>query len=136
MDEIRNKRLGRVSITADLVKSHSTRKDISFKEIVQADLILYYLTELQGGSFSWFPRTSVYNSRGSGIELFDRLVSRQYFEKIKDLFNIQTIDELKKAVTKYVERSKEQEHRRSWPWDYEVLPLEKVINLDNIGIVN
>lgn len=138
LDEIRNKRLNlrRVSVTADLVKSYSTRKDISFTEIVQVDLILYYLTELQGGRFSWFPRTSVYNSRGAGVELFDRLVSRQHFEKIKDLFNVRTIDELKKSVAGYIERSKEQEHRRSWPWDYEVLPVEKVINPDNVGTVN
>lgn len=138
LDEIRNKRLDlrRVSVTADLVKSHSTRKDISFTEIVQTDLILHYLTKLQGSIFSWFPRTSVYNSRASGIELFDRLVSRQHFEKIKNLFNVQTINELKESVTKYIERSKEQEYHPSRVWDYEILPLEKVINSNNMGTVN
>src|SRR3989338_3078909 len=84
LDEIRNKRLNlrRVSLTADLIKAHSMRSDISFDEIKQADLVLYYVTELYGGRFSWFPRTSVYNSRGSAVELFERMVSLQYFEKI------------------------------------------------------
>ncbi|OIO49547.1 MAG: hypothetical protein AUJ39_00800 [Parcubacteria group bacterium CG1_02_42_13] len=141
LDEIRNKRLElrRVSVTADLIKSRATRKDIDFSDLIQADLVAFYITELRGGHFGWFPRTSVYNSRwGSGVEIFDRLVSRQHFEKTKILFGIKTIDELKKLIEQYIERSQEeikQGHRRSWSWDYEIQPLEKVIERDKIGTV-
>lgn len=141
LDEIRNKRLElrRVSVTADLIKSRATRKDVDFKDVIQADLVAFYTTELRGGHFRWFPRTSVYNARwGSGVELFDRLVSKQHFEKIKNLFGVKTIDELKGMITKYIERSQEEErqgYRRSRSWDYEIQPLEKVIDRDKLGIV-
>jgi len=135
LDEIRNKRLNlrRVSLTADLIKEHSTRKDITFEEIKQADLVLYYVTELHGGRFSWFPRTSVYNSRGSAVELFERMVSLQYFGKIKELFDIQNIEELKKLIAEYIEKNKDRQRRHSW--DYEILPLENVIDPNKIGTV-
>ena len=135
LDEIRNKRLNlrRVSLTADLIKAHSTRSDISFDEIKQADLVLYYVTELYGGRFSWFPRTSVYNSRGSAVELFERMVSLQYFEKIKGLFDIQNIEQLKKMIAEYIEKNKDRQRGHSW--DYEILPLENVIDPNKIGTV-
>ena len=135
LDEIRNKRLNlrRVSLTADLIKAHSTRSDISFDEIKQADLVLYYVTELHGGHFSWFPRTSVYNSRGSAVELFERMVSLQYFEKIKGLFDVQNIEQLKKMIAEYIEKNKDRQRGHSW--DYEILPLENVIDPNKIGTV-
>jgi hypothetical protein len=129
LDEFRNKRLklNRVSLTADLIKTHSTRKDITFEEIKQADLILYYITELNGSRFAWFPRTSVYSSRGSGVELFDRMVSLQHFEKIKKLFDVENSEELKKRVEEYVQENKNQQHRYSGMWNYSIRPLETVI---------
>lgn len=135
LDEIRNKRLNlrRVSLTADLIKAHSTRSDISFEEIKQADLVLHYVSELHGGRFSWFPRTSVYNSRGSAVEIFERMISLQYFEKIKDLFDIQNIDMLKKMIAEYVEKNKDRQ--RGYSWDYEILPLENVIDTNKIGTI-
>lgn len=135
LDEIRNKRLNlrRVSLTADLIKAHSTRSDISFDEIKQADLVLYYVTELHGGQFSWFPRTSVYNSRGNAVELFERMVSLQYFEKIKGLFDIQNVEQLKKMIAEYIEKNKDRQRGHSW--DYEILPLENVIDPNKIGTV-
>jgi len=137
LDEIRNKRLSlrRVSVTADLIKSHSTRKDISFEEIKQADLVLYYVTELHGPRFAWFPRTSVYNFRGGTVELFDKMISLQHFEKIKGLFDVQNKEQLEKLVAEYVERNKDQQRRYSGLWDYDIRPLENVINLTKIGTV-
>jgi len=135
LDEIRNKRLDlrRVSLTADLIKAHSIRTDISFDEIKQADLVLYYVTELHGGRFSWFPRTSVYNSRGSAVELFERIISLQYFEKIKGLFDIQNIEQLKKIIAEYIEKNRERLRRHSL--DYQILPLENVIDPNKIGTI-
>ncbi len=137
LDEIRNKRLSlrRVSITADLIKERSTRRDISFEEIKQADLVLYYITELHGSRFAWFPRTSVYNFRGGTVELFDKMISLQYFEKIKGLFDVQSVEQLKKLVAEYVEKNRDQQHRYSGLWDYDIRPLENVIDPSKIGTV-
>lgn len=137
LDEIRNKRLNlrRVSVTADLIKAHSIRTDINFEEIKQVDLVLYYVTELRGRMFAWFPRTSVYNFRGGTVELFEKMISLQHFEKIKGLFDVQNIEQLKKLVAEYIERNKDQQRRYSGLWDYDIRPLENVIDLDKIGIV-
>lgn len=134
LDEIRNKRLNlrRVSLTADLIKTHSTRSDISFDEIKQADLVLHYISKLHGNKSPWFPRTSVYNSRG-GVEIFERMVSLQYFEKIKDLFDVKNVDTLKKMIAEYVEQNKDRQSR--YPWDYEILPLENIIDQNKIGMI-
>lgn len=133
LDEIRNKRLNlcRVSVTADLIKARATCKDISFEEIIQADLVLYYITELYRDR-AWFPRTSIYNSRGRGVELFEKMVSAQHFEKIKELFNVENIGQLKKMIAEYVERNKDQQ--RGY-WDRSIVLLENVIDTDKIGIV-
>jgi hypothetical protein len=130
LDQFRNTRLSlqRVSVTADLIKARATRKDASFTEMRETDLVLHYLTALRGGRFNWFPRTTVYGGRGSGIELFDRLVSKRHFEKIKPLFGVDTVDELKALVDKYMEGKSGTEYHPSVTWDYDIVPLENMIN--------
>lgn len=135
LDEIRNKRLGlrRVSVTADSIKARAIRKDVSFDEITQADLVLYYITELHGNRFAWFPRTSIYNSMGRGVELFEKMVSMQHFEKIKGIFGVKSVDELKKLIAEYSEISKERQQRNRFEYSIEL--LENVIDADKIGSV-
>lgn len=138
LDEIRNKRLNlrRISLTADLIKQRANRKDINFDHIIETDLILYYITELERNNFSWFPRCSVYNSRFSNnIELFERMISSQHFNKIKILFKVNNFDELKKKMSVYLEHIEEGGHKYSNQWDYDIMPLEQVINLEKISTV-
>lgn len=137
LDDLRNKRLGlqRVSVTADLVKERSARKDITFNEIKQADLVLYYVTELRGDKFAWFPRTSVYNFRGGVVDVFDKMISLQHFEKIKGFFDVKNIEQFKKLIEVYIEKNKTQERRYSGLWDYDIRPLENIIDLAKIGTI-
>jgi hypothetical protein len=137
LDEFRNNRLAlqRVSVTADLIKARATRKDLSFADIREADLVLHYVTALRGGRFEWFPRTSAYGVRGSGIELFDRMVSSRHFEKIKALFGVNAVDELKALINQYVERNKNEQYEHSSMWDYNVRPLENVIDPQQIAAI-
>ena len=135
LDEFRNNRLGlrRVSMTADLIKARATRKDLSFGEIRETDLVLHCVTELCGGRFGWFPRTSVYGGRGSGIELFDRMVSRRHFDKIKVLFSVNTVDELKALIGQYVAQNSDARRGFGGMWEYDIMPVENVINLGKIA---
>jgi len=137
LDEIRNRRLNlhRTSVTADMLRAHSTRPDLKFDEVMQTDMLLYYLTELAGVDFPWFPRTSVYNSRGASVEIFDKMVSRQQFERVKALFDVTSIKELEAKVTEYIERVSREQHRRFDTWNFEVRPLQTVIDPTKIGIV-
>lgn len=137
LDIIRNSRLklNRVCLTADLLKARALRKDISFEDIKQVDLILYYITELQNSGYGWFPRTSVYNSRGGAIELFDKMISRSHFEKIRKIFDVQDINKLRDIIEGYILRNKDNPRRYSGLWDYDIRPLENVFELKKLGSV-
>ncbi len=137
LDEFRNNRLGlqRASVTADLIKASATRTDLSFGDIRETDLILHYLTALRGGRFEWFPRTSAYRGRGSRIELFDRMVSSRHFEKIKPLFGVNSAAELKSLISLYLERNKNDQYGTSSLWNYDIRPLENVIDTQNIAAI-
>ena len=137
LDEFRNNRLGlrRVSVTADLIKARATRKDLSFGEIREADLVIHYVIELRGGRFDWFPRTSVFGGRGSGIELFERMVSRRHFDKIKAILGVDTVDELKALIDQYVTQNSGIQRGFSGMFDYDIRPLENVIDRQTIATI-
>jgi hypothetical protein len=139
LDEFRKQRLklNRVSVTADLIKARATRKDIRFEDIRETDLILHYLMELRGERSGWFPRTSVYGGRGSGIELFERMVSKRYFESVKPLFAVGTVDELKALVQKYIEgRQAGGRQYTGFMFEYDIMPIENVIDAQKIATTN
>ncbi len=48
---------------------------------------------------------------------------------------MQNIEQLKKLVAEYVERNKDQQRRYSGLWDYNIRPLENVIDSSKIGTV-
>ena len=63
------------------------------------------------------------------------MISLQYFEKIKGLFDIQNIEQLKKTIAEYIEKNKDQQRRYSGIWDYDIRPLENVIDPNKIGTI-
>lgn len=133
LDQFRNNRLGlrRVSITADMVKARATHNEVRFDDLRETDLILHYITELRGERFGWFPRTSVYGARGAGIELFDRMISERHFHKIKALFGINTVDDIKSLIAQYIARRSQQHY--GVPFEYDIMPIENVIDVQTIG---
>jgi hypothetical protein len=137
LDEFRNNRLGlrRVSVTADLIKARATHKDVHFEDSRQTDLLLHYVSQLRGERFQWFPRTSVYGGRGSGIEIFERMISERHFQKIKALLDVDTVDELKTLIAQCVARSNADQRSYSGLWDYDVRPIENVIDVQSIATI-
>ena len=96
--------------------------------IIEADLLCHYISVLKGTR--WFPITYVYKSRGF-FDLFDRIISLRHFEKVKTLFNVETITELKGILLK--EEQKEYQHiGYSNGADY-VIPFHKLIDKEKIG---
>jgi hypothetical protein len=136
LEEIRNNRLNlqRASLVADIIKTRATRRDVTFGSIQEADLVLHYVTELRGEMFSWFPRTSVYRFHGARVELFERMVSRRHFEKVKPLFGVQTVDDLRTLITEYVKRGRNQSVNSPIMWNFHISRLENLIDLAKLGI--
>lgn len=104
---------------------------ISREEILDADLICYYVSKIDGGD-DWFPLTYVYKQRRT-IALLDRLVSQRHFEKIKGLFGVQTITEFKDFVKKM-----ESSYNRNGNDYYSngrdrIRPFHQMVEIDKVG---
>ncbi|MEO7922973.1 MAG: SEFIR domain-containing protein [Chitinophagaceae bacterium] len=105
-------------------------EDFNQDQLIEADLLCHYIGRLN--NLRWFPITYVYNTRGN-FELFDRLISLRHFEKVKVLFNVQTVEELKEVLKKYKETDKD-----SHGWRYSnafdsVIPIYSLIDIEEIG---
>jgi hypothetical protein len=105
-------------------------QDFNQDQLIEADLLCHYIARLN--NLSWFPVTYNYNTRGN-FELFDRLVSLRHFEKIKVLFNVQTVEELKEVLSKYKENDKD-----PYGWRYSnafdsVRPIYSLIEVEKIA---
>ncbi len=99
--------------------------------LVQADLLCHYVAELN--YLRWFPITYIYDTSGR-YELFYRLESKRHFEKVKILFNVETIDEFKGKLNELEEKDKGNSYRVSYSGSFDsVIPLYRLINKDKIG---
>jgi hypothetical protein len=98
LSEHKNKKfnLHRVSITADTIKQRATER-IKFEKIVEADILLYYISLFFPDSnrsyhSTWFPETSCYSV--VKLSTIAKTVSQRYFDRIKILFGVNSKEEL------------------------------------------
>ena len=98
--------------------------------LVDADLLCYYVAELN--NLYWFPITYVYKTRGK-FELFDRLISKRHFDKVKLLFNVSNTKELQDKLTTIQKNDKNPERVRYSGCYDSVIPIYKIIDIDKIG---
>ena len=102
--EHRNQRLSlnKVCYTAQLLIDRSVfnNKDYS-QDIINADLLIHYLTSIKLGTLSnsWFPILYIYKKERDKLDIFKKLISNRYFEKIKKLFGVKTIEELRNKIS-------------------------------------
>lgn len=136
LNETRNARLGlrRVSLTADLIKSRATNPTVGFADILQADLVLYYTNELLRERWGWYPHTSIYAPHAAEVRIFARMLSRKHFDKVKILFGVSSVEELKVLIADYLERRTNDPMRyRTGSINYSIRPLERVLDPQVIG---
>lgn len=136
LEEIRKRRLSlnRISITADTLKARATRKDITFQDLIEADLLLHYVAELNQTKNSWFPRSAVYQ-RGSQIDVLNRTISMTHFEKIKSLLNVKSKDELAKKIAEYTQYIEARGGYGYSRFEYDIIPLPEVLDLEKIATI-
>ncbi len=98
--EHRNDRLKlrRLSLHADLLEKRSKMTSIAFLQLMQADFVLFiqdiFETLKVGNSQHWWPVTLVYlEGYSSPFEIFARAQSKEYFDKLKIIFNMEEKDE-------------------------------------------
>jgi len=91
----RNNRLelNRASLRADLLEQRSKASGISFQQLMQADFTLFIrdcMDALKYGMYqNWWPETLLYVGRtGTIFEIFARSQSKEYFNKLKCVFDV------------------------------------------------
>jgi hypothetical protein len=99
--EYRNGRLNlrSLSLHADLLQQRSKTSGISFSQLMQADFVLFIRSCLDSlrkeGYQRWWPDTLVYTKmHHTAFEIFARSQSKQYFDKVKCLFDIKNKEEI------------------------------------------
>jgi len=102
-------------------------------ELVYADLLCYYISVFQGRK-RWFPITYIYQ-KSKHFGLFRRLSSNRHFEKIKILFNVDTVDGLKKRLIEIKEND-----TNPYGIGYSnslshVNPIYETIDIENVGTI-
>src|SRR4030042_1827776 len=106
LDKYRNNRLQmkKLSLTADLIKQRADNPNYPFEKLLECDVLLYYIEIMKNKEestwawYRWFPHTAVYYI--NNLPILERLVSMRHFEKMKPLFDVQTVIELKQKVEK------------------------------------
>ncbi len=102
---------------------------VSVDLFVQADYLCFYIAELN--KKDWFPIT--YTFGNNRMEIFERINSEKYFDKIKYIFNVQSREELIKILKDYFEaisRRRILKHINSLK---NVIPLNKFISIEKIS---
>ena len=103
---------------------------ITIKFFVLADLICNYIAMID--KLHWFPLTYVYYMEND-FEIFYKLISRKHFEKVKCIFRVNTIEELKNLLIELMDNRKDLYSYGYSSARNNVMPIFKQINIDDIG---
>lgn len=104
LNDFRNKRLGlrRSSMTADLIKERADNTKYPFHKLAEMDLLLYLISLFIPPEIKkllnhpWFPELGVYGRLP--IKIFQRSISKKYFNKVKCILNVQDKSEIVTAL--------------------------------------
>lgn len=125
----------RISATGELLIRRLSNK-INSEDLVNADLLCCYVSFLNFDEYNdfWFPYTYIYKEDDSSFEVFRRLTSRKYFEKVKKIFDVETIEEFKnKVISTQNSLLGRRQIRFNNVWGKHVQPIEDYIALNQIG---
>lgn len=109
--EHRNNRLKlrRLSLRADLLKERCSGTGFQFRDLLQTDFILFLRAEIENVSIykKWYPETLVYiDGFQRPFEVFARASSTKYFDRIKCLLAIDSLEQIEWLLNEYEEGSK------------------------------
>lgn len=118
-----------ISPMADLIITRVPEgwmKDI----IIDSDLLCYYISVIE--NLRWFPITYIYKENRR-FELFERLISLRHFEKVKLLFNVKTIMELRNKLNEIKQKDNSVTSIGYSNAFSRVIPIYNLIDIDKIG---
>jgi hypothetical protein len=136
LNKLRNTRLqmNRISVSADLVKQRADIPKYPFIKLMEFDAILYYIAIMDNeeNNFTWlrwFPHTTVYDI--NIIPNLKKLESLRFFQKVKPVFNTDSVEDLKAKVNKTINIMADKVNR----FDYQLPDIGSAFNLNKIGTI-
>jgi hypothetical protein len=137
LDEYRNSRLKleRMSVTADLLKERATVPKLPFRDLIQADLVMYLRRYFPnpGSCGDWYPKLVGYAGLTGTLELFAKATTETGLRAIKDLLKVASLQELAscmRALATNQEFQRFSQSREMWrtSWD-ELLNTQRILAL-------
>jgi hypothetical protein len=121
---------------ADLLEARSHSSGVPFRLLMQADFVLYLRSSVAAArsrTRQWWPETLVYaifRMRGP-FEIFARAQSGIYFDKIRPMLDVGTLDEFKALIAKLYAGSGSGLTIPQWQFD-SIAPSE-LANVDKLA---
>lgn len=108
--------------------------NIRKEEIIFADLLCYYISELQSKNYKkWFPTTYLYKNEYRDFDFFIKLNSKRFFDKVKGIFNVDNEEDFKSKILDYKKIVEKENRNRAnygqWhsiPFVFEAIKIEKI----------
>ncbi|MGG5503242.1 toll/interleukin-1 receptor domain-containing protein [Myroides odoratimimus] len=113
---------------------NSKFKHITQEELILGDIICYTVSSLleDRNGYVWFPVTYLY-SESRNIVFFEKFSSAKFFDKIKVIFGLETVEQLKRKLFDLQSSTEESKRLRySTYMDYVPFVFE-LIKIDKIG---
>ena len=92
-----------LSPAAELIKRQTKRTDITFRDLMEADLLILLVSFITAGT-RWYPQTLNYASHSPDFPFFVRASQHKHFLKLAQITGIESADKLREEVKKGHER--------------------------------
>ena len=130
--EARNNRLKlqRRSLRSDLLKERCNGTGIEFRDLMQADFVTFMRAEIEakGDYCRWYPETLLYLGHfNSAFEIFARSKSKGYFNSVKGLLGIDSVEDLKLLLISYQDGS-----RKRPSWDFQSINPAALVGFEQL----
>lgn len=118
-----------ISYSGHLFKERATYKGFSFDSLLEADLLLYILDFRYYSKetyFKWYPVSMPYMEY-TQFNIMKKLKSKSYFESVKSMYGVSTVEEMKTLISSFLEASKSHgDFSSHHKFDYLVIGPEKI----------
>lgn len=98
----RSLRRGYLSLRANEISRRCNGTGIELRHLQQADFILFLRADMIEDYSRWYPDTLVYTEyNNAALEIFQRCMSKAYFEKVKHLLGVESFEEFENFINQY-----------------------------------
>jgi len=124
----RNKRLNtnKKSLATMILIERMDYKSVNFTDLQDTDRLLYCLALLSEPRSFWFPYLTIWDYKK--ITIMKKAESKKYFDKVKVIFNVDSLEELKERINA-IGQSK----RAHLDWDYGHEDIMGGLNVNNLA---